>query len=157
MQRILKPILILNAVLLVWNLLAASGSAQRPPQANPDGIPFFNVNINPTDVPPMVNVNPNGYVPKVEVSRMPEVRIEVAGCDTSANFQTSVGRSISGPLTVTYLNVPPDTETQLSDNGNSRPVTFGNVSQLSTAIYLRSGQRLDFAKDVIFSGCRPRN
>ena len=151
MTKTLKVVVLLNAVLLVWNLAGITGSAQRPPQTNADGIPFFNVNINPTDVPPMVNVNPHGLTPKVEVTQMPQIQIVPAGCADRRNLQTCIGRSIGGPLVITFLNLPAQTQTALS----GRSLTL-NSAQISSAIYLGSGQRLEFDKDVIYSGCQPQ-
>src|SRR6476619_6410946 len=104
-SKSLKTLLVLNAVLLVWILFSATGNAQRPPATTPDGIPFFNVNINPTEVPPMVNINPHQMVPqvavtelpKVAVYELPEMRLAPVGCQDRRNFQTAVGRSIPGP------------------------------------------------------------
>jgi len=152
MSKTVKVVLTLNAILLVTLLLSHNLRAQLPPQVNADGVPFFNVNINPTNVPPMVNVNPYGAVPKVEVTQMPQLAIAPAGCADRENFQTAVGRTISGPLVITYLNVPDQTETSL---GGQR-VALSNTTQIATALYLRSGQQLSFDKDVIYSGCRPQ-
>ena len=156
MSRTLKVLLVVNAVFVMWSVFAAPGRAQRPSPVNPDGIPFFNVNINPTDTPPMVNVNPYGNIPKVEVTRMPEIQIAPNGCEDRRNFQTGVGRSISGPLVVTFLTAPADTVVSLTGGEDrSRSFTLTNSMSLSTAIYLGSGQRLDFGSDVMYSGCQP--
>jgi len=156
MVRNVKLLLIANVVLLVWNLFSATGNAQRPPMTNPEGIPFFNVNINPTEIPPMVNVNPHGIVPKVEVTQMPEIKIPPVGCDDRRNFQTGIGRSVSGPLVLTYLNAPQQTKAVLANGQNGgRSLDLAANTQLGTAIYLGSGQRLDFDADVLYSGCQP--
>jgi hypothetical protein len=152
MTKTLKVILTLNAVLLVAILLSKNVRAQLPPQTNPDGVPFFNVNINPTNIPPMVNIDPYGVIPKVEVSQMPPVAIVPTGCDDRQNFQTDVGKAIAGPMVVTYLNIPPQTQVTL---GPQR-VMLSNTNQLGTAIYLRAGQQLNFDNDVMYSGCRPQ-
>src|SRR5438132_8917081 len=115
MSKTVRVLLILNAILLVTLLLTNNLRAQLPPQVNADGVPFFNVNINPTNVPPMVNVNPYGAVPKVEVAQMPPLAIAPSGCADRENFQTAVGRTISGPLVMTYLNIPDQTKTSLGE------------------------------------------
>jgi hypothetical protein len=43
---------------------------QTPSPANADGTPFLKVNINPTDVPPIVNISPRGRTPEVDIRRM---------------------------------------------------------------------------------------
>jgi hypothetical protein len=167
MTKTLKGLLIVNAVILIWILFGTTGNAQLPPLTNEQGIPYFNVNINPTNVPPMVNINPNQFVPKVEitrmpdtgrveVTRMPEVVVRAAGCSRGQGFQTAIGRSISGPLVVTYLNLSQPTQVSLSGPiGPAQRMTLGSATSLSTAIYLRNGQRLDFDADVMYSGCQP--
>lgn len=152
MQRSVKVLLALNATLLVAFLLTRNVRAQLPPQTNSDGVPFFNVNINPTNVPPMVNINPYGAIPRVEVAQMPPLAIAPSGCADRQNFQTEVGRVIAGPLVITYLNAPAQTQASL---GTQR-VTLSNTTQLATAIYLHSGQQLSFDNDVVYSGCRPQ-
>jgi hypothetical protein len=156
MSRTFKVLLIVNAVFVIWSVFATTGRAQRPAPLTPDGVPFLMVNINPTDTPPMVNVNPYGNIPKVEVTQMPEIQIAPNGCEDRRNFQTSVGRSIAGPLVVTFLNAPADTVVSLT-GGEERSRSFKLTSSMSvaTAIYLETGQRLDFDSDVMYSGCRP--
>ena len=164
MSRLVKMLLIGNAVLLVWNLFGATGRAQLPPQTNQDGVPFFKVNINPTDIPPAVNINPDRLPPpKIEVSRMPDTRVVQipdikvipAGCSSRQNFQTSVGRLIAGPMIVTYLNAPPQVTATLADDRNGSQSIVLQDSRLATAIYLRAGQRLEFQNNVMYSGCQP--
>jgi hypothetical protein len=152
MLKALRVLLILNAILMVAILLSKNLRAQIPAQTNADGIPFFNVNINPTNTPPMVNVNPFGVIPKVEVTQMPPFLIPPSGCADHQNFETSVGRSISGPLVLTYLNLPAQTQTSLGNQS----VSMSNSAQLASAIYLPAGQRLSFNNDVLYSGCRPQ-
>ena len=155
MQRSLKVLLGLNAVLLLVLLLGRNVRAQLPSPTNPEGVPFFSVNINPTNVPPMVNINPYGAPPKVAVTEMPPlppVAIVPAGCTDRQNFQLEVARIIAGPIVLTYLNAPPDTQASLG----SQRVALSTPSQLASAIYLRSGQQLSFDKDVMYSGCRPQ-
>ena len=48
-------VILTGCVLLALVLLAY---AQRPPDFSPDGVPFLKVNINPTEIPPEVNINP---------------------------------------------------------------------------------------------------
>ena len=161
MIKSLKVILVLNAALLAWSLLGTTGRAQRPPQTNPDGTPFLPVNINPTDIPPMVNINPYGEPARVDVIRLPEIRLpEIrvvpSGCDNRENFMTAVGRSIVGPIVVTYLNVGPQAPvTLVTAQAASQRITLSNT-QLATAIYLRPGQQMNFDADVMYSGCRPQ-
>ena len=160
----LKALLFVNAIVLVAILFSATGRAQRPPATTPDGIPYFNVNINPTETPPMVNINPNGYVPRVAltdfpklaISEMPEVHVSPAGCGDQRNFQTAVGRSIHGPMVLTYLNVQAQPVTLSSPQDGSRKITLSGATQLATGIYLRAGQRMDFEIDVLYSGCIPQ-
>src|SRR5213593_2829062 len=139
-----------NVVLLVLNLFTAV-HAQRPPDATADGVAYLRVNINPTDVPPMVNINPNQYVPRVEVLRMPEVRLAASGCQNRQNFQTGVGRSIAGPLTVTYLHLPQQTVVTLNDANGSHSMNLGMAGQITTAIFLQTNQRLDFDSEIMYS------
>ena len=156
MSRTWKVVLAVNAVFVIWSVSVAAGRAQRPAVVNPDGVPYLMVNINPTDTPPMVNVNPYGAVPKVEVTQMPPIQIAPNGCEDRRNFQTSVGRSIVGPLVVTFLNAPADTVVSLTGGEErSRSFKLTNSMSVATAIYLGSGQRLDFGSDVLFSGCQP--
>jgi len=155
MMKGFRVLLVLNAILLVALMLGKNLRAQLPPQTTAEGIPFFNVNINPTTTPPMVNINPFGAVPKVEVSQMPQLpplAIVPAGCNDRQNFQTEVGRSISGPLVVTYLNIPAQTQA----NFGTQRVSLSNTAQLASAIYLHAGQQLNFDNDVMYSGCRPQ-
>ena len=161
MSRLVKLLLGVNAAVLAWNVLTAAGSltgltyAQRPPEISPEGVPYFKVNINPTDTPPMVDINPNRTVPLVEVARMPEIRLPAAGCDNRQNFRTGIGRSVSGPLMVTYLNLPEKSTVTLADLNGSARLTLGPAGQLTTAIFLASGQRLEFDSDIMYSGCQP--
>ena len=152
MAKTVRALLLLNAVLLVALLLGKNVRAQLAPQTSAEGVPFLPVNINPTNIPPMVNVNPYGVVPKVEVAQMPPLALVPSGCEDRQNFQTDVARTIIGPIVVTYLNAPPQTQATL---GTQR-VTLANPTQLATAIYLRAGQQLGFDNDVIYSGCRPQ-
>src|SRR4051812_14385190 len=147
MLKTLKGLVALNAILLIWNLFSVTGRAQLPPQTNREGTPYLPVNINPTNVPPMVNINPHNTYPKVEVTRvdevgripditkLPDIRVTASGCDAERNFKTAVGRSIAGPLVVTYLNLPQPAQATLSgqDGANLR-VTIGGSTQLASAI-----------------------
>ena len=157
MLKSLRIVLSLNAVLLVAILLGRNVGAQQPPQANSEGVPYLAVNINPTNVPPMVNINPFGGAPKVDVAHMPPlaitepVRVAPSGCSDRQSFQTEVGRTISGPMVVTYLNIPAQTQATL---GNQR-LALSGTAQLASAIYLRDGQQFSFDHDVIYSGCKP--
>ena len=163
-SRSLKVLLLVNAVVLVAILFSATGRAQRPPATTPDGIPYFNVNINPTEIPPMVNINPNGYVPRVTIgdlpklaiSELPEVHTAAAGCGDRRNFLTAIGRSIQGPMVLTYLNVQAPTITLSSPQEGTRKITMAGSTQVATGIYLRAGQRMDFDQDILYSGCIPQ-
>src|SRR5580704_16620231 len=98
MAKSLKGLLIVNACLLLWTLFSVTGHAQRPPQANSDGVAFLPVNINPTEIPPLVNINPDGVIPDINVVKMPDIKFPVSGCNDQRNFQTAIARSITGPL-----------------------------------------------------------
>jgi len=163
MLKSLKVLLFANALLLAVLLLSHTSIAQRPPATNAEGIPFFNVNINPTDVPPMVNINPHGLTPRVDINQFPPIAIAQVppvtiiptGCADRHNFETGVGRSISGPLVVTYLNWPAQTQATLSSGNGRQRLTPEATPQLASAMYLAAGQQLEFDKDVIYSGCKP--
>jgi hypothetical protein len=151
-----------NLVFLIWNILMISGSfpirtyAQRPPEGDPFGVPFLKVNINPTDVPPFVNINPDQYVPRVEVTNFPELKLAPSICSEQGNFLTGIGNSISGPLVVTYLNLREEVMvTLVSGQGPGQSMNLGSSTPLSSAIYLEAGQRLEFDTGVMYSGCRP--
>src|SRR5712692_8911917 len=104
MSNVAKSILAVNVLLLVLNLMGLA-HAQRPPETDSTGAAYLRVNINPTDVPPMVNINPGQSVPRVLVTAMPQIQVAPAGCENRKNFQTGVGRSIAGPMMVTYLHL----------------------------------------------------
>src|SRR5262247_3902304 len=105
MSKAAKISLIVNIVFLVLVLIGLA-YAQRPPETDETGAAYLRVNINPTSVPPMVNINPNQNVPGVKVTELPELRIPPTGCANRRNYQTGVGRSITGPLMITYLHLP---------------------------------------------------
>ena len=150
-----KAALTLTAVLILLVFIAIA-HAQRPPELDSTGAAYLRVNINPTDIPPMVNINPNGQIPAVDVNRMPDIRIPSTGCQNGQNFQTAIGRSVSGPLVVTYLHLPAQTTTvTLNEAGGAHSINLGQSGQITTAIYLRAGQTLAFDSDVMYSGCRP--
>lgn len=162
MPKFVKVLFAANVALLTWNILNTTGNfagltyAQRPPETNPDGVPFLKVNINPTNVPPVVDINPNQAVPKVEVTNFPEIRLALTGCANGQNFQTEIGNSISGPLVVTYLNLSPQSMVILADGQNSsQSINLGSTASPSTAIYLRAGQRMEFDSSIMYSGCKP--
>jgi hypothetical protein len=149
-----KLVLAANVLLLTLNLMTVA-HAQRPAETDSTGAAYLRVNINPTEVPPMVNINPYQAVPNVRVTEMPEIRVTPWGCENRQNFQTGVGRSITGPLMVTYLHLPPQTKMTLTEASGSHSLDLGAASQIQSAIYLPSGQRLTFDSEVLFSGCRP--
>jgi hypothetical protein len=136
-------------------LLVTLANAQRPPELNNLGEAYMRVNINPTNIPPMVNINPFDQVPRVEVTRMPEIQIKPAasGCENRANFRTGIGNSISGPLVITYLTVPEQATVTLADGNGSQSIDLNSTGRITTAIYLQAGQRLDFNSAVMYSGC----
>ncbi len=162
MTKGLKALLVLNALLLLCIVLGVTVHAQRPAATNADGTPFLPVNINPTEVPPMVNVNPNGEPAKVDVVgmgdiRLPDVKVTPSGCDSRENFHTAVGRSIAGPMVLTYLNLASQIQATLVSSGaDNQRFTFSNAATLASAIYLRAGQQLTFDNDIMYSGCRPQ-
>lgn len=147
-------VLTANIVLIVLVFIAVA-HAQHPPEVDSKGVAYLRVNINPTNVPPMVNINPNGAIPRVDVNQMPPVHIVPAGCQSRQNFQTSIGRSIVGPLVVTYLHLLPQTTATLNDGNGSHSMNLSQAGQITTAIYLRANQGLYFDSDVMYSGCRP--
>jgi len=151
----MKALLALN-LLFAASYLATRLHAQRPPELDATtGAAYMRVNINPTDIPPMVNINPYETVPKVEITRMPEIHVPVSGCENRQNFETGIGRSISGPLMITYLHLPQQTVVTLAAETDSHSMNLGAGGQITTAIYLRSNQRLDFDAEIMYSGCRP--
>ena len=144
--------------LIVAPLLLAAAVftyGQRPPESGSEGVPFLKVNINPTDVPPEVNINPNRSVPRVEVARMPDVRFTPSGCADGRNFRTAVARSITGPLMVTYRNTSQQTSVTLADAQGNQRVDISPGTHIQTAIYLATGQSLQFDSNVMYSGCVP--
>jgi hypothetical protein len=154
MPTFAKAILAVN-VLIAATYLAGLVHAQRPPELDYTGAAYLRVNINPTDVPPMVNINPYDAVPKVEVTHMPDIRLLTSGCQSRQNFQTGIGRSISGPLMITYLYLPPQTTVTLAEGDSSHSMNLGTAGQITTAIYLQSNQRIEFDSEIMYSGCRP--
>lgn len=154
MSKWAKTVLALSVVLILVAFIAIA-HAQRPPELDSTGAAYLRVNINPTDIPPMVNINPNGDAPSVNVIRMPEIRIPSTGCQNEQNYQTGIGRSVSGPMMLTYLHLPPQTTVSLSEGSTSHSMNLGQTGQITTAIFLRAGQGLNFTSDVMYSGCRP--
>ena len=110
----------------------------------------------PSIEPPMVNINPGGRVPRVNVSRMPDIRIQPIGRASRTNFETRIGGSITGPIVVTFLSLGTGVEMSLGSGGQSAadglPV---ETALLATAIYLGRGETLRFSQPVLYSGCRP--
>ena len=102
-----------------------------------------------------VNINPNGDVPHVDVIRMPELHLTPEGCQNGQNYQTGIGRSVMGPLMVSYLHLPPQTTATLNDRNGSHSMNLSQAGQITTAIFLEPGQTLSFDSDVMYSGCRP--
>jgi len=146
---------LLGCTLLIGCCVGTLVHAQRPPEFDSTGAAYLRVNINPTEVPPMVNINPNDTVPRMEITRMPEIRVLTSGCQNRQNFQTGIGRSISGPLMVTYLHLPQQTTATLADGGGSHSMNLGSAGHITTAIFLQANQRLDFDSEIMYSGCRP--
>ena len=155
MSKWSKTVLAANIVLILLIFIAIA-HAQRPAELDSTGAAYLRVNINPTDVPPMVNINPNGDVPAVNVLRMPELHIAQDGCQNRQNYQTGIARSVSGPLMVSYLHLPPQqTTVTLNDRNGSHSLNLSQAGQITTAIFLEPGQTLSFDSDVMYSGCRP--
>ncbi len=154
MSKTLKVLAVSNIAVLLL-IFIGGAQAQRPPETDATGAAYLRVNINPTEVPPMVNINPNQTVPRVQVTEMPEIRILPAGCADRRNFQTGVGRSIAGPLMVTYLHLPQETRATLTDAAGSRSMNLRSAGQITTAIFLQANQRLEFDAEIMYSGCRP--
>jgi hypothetical protein len=155
MTKASNTVVLAAALLMIVGFIVA-GHAQRPPEFDQTGAAYLRVNINPTDVPPMVNINPAGSVPVVDIKTWPDFRIAPMGCQNRQNYQTGVGRSVSGPLMLTYLHLPPQqTTVSLTGSGGTSSMNLGQASQISTAIYLQAGQRMEFSSDVMYSGCRP--
>src|ERR1051326_8069515 len=138
-----KAILCLN-LLFAGAYLGTAVHAQRPPEIDTTGAAYLLVNINPYDI-----------VPKVEVTQMPEIRVPPSGCQNRQNFQTGIGRSIAGPLMVTYLHLPQQTTATLADAAGSHSMNLGAAGQVKTAIFLQPNQRLEFDSEIMYSGCRP--
>src|SRR5207237_658073 len=147
----MKVVLAANVLLLILNLRSVA-HAQRPPETDSTGAACLRVNINPTDVPPMVNINPGQNVPRVQVTEMPQIQVAPAGCENRKNFQTGVGRSIVGPLMVTYLHLPPMTTVTLGDAAGGHSMNLGAAGQITTAIFLQTNQRLEFDSEIMYSG-----
>jgi hypothetical protein len=154
MSNSARTVVAANVVLLGLVLISLA-YGQRPPATDETGAAYLRVNINPTDVAPMVNINPNQTVPRIAVTEMPEVRIATTGCDSRTNFRTGVGRSIAGPLMITYLHLPEQTRVTLSDPSGGHSMNLGPAGQIKTAIYLQANQRLEFDAEIMYSGCRP--
>jgi hypothetical protein len=154
MSKPAKITLIANAGVLVLVLIGLA-HAQRPPELDDTGAAYLRVNINPTNIPPMVNINPFQTIPRVQVTDMPELRIAPTGCANRRNYQTGIGRSIGGPIMITYLHLPEQTRVTLADVDGNHSMNLGAAGQLTTAIFLQANQRLDFDSEIMFSGCRP--
>jgi hypothetical protein len=88
---------------------------------------------------------------------MPEIQIKPtpSGCDDRQNFRTGIGSSISGPLMLTYLNIPQQVTASLSDANGSQSINLSSAGQITTVIFLQAGQRLDFDSAIMYSGCEP--
>jgi hypothetical protein len=154
MSKTAKITLIVNALGLLLVLIGLA-HAQRPPETDDTGAAYLRVNINPSNVPPMVNINPFEIVPRVQISDMPEVRIAATGCANRRNYQTGIGRAISGPIMITYLHLPEQARVTLADVDGSHSMNLGAGGQITTAIFLQTNQRLDFDSEIMYSGCRP--
>jgi len=154
MSKTAKISLIANAVFLMLVLLGLA-YAQRPPELDDTGAAYLRVNINPTNVPPMVNINPFDAVPRVRVTEIPEIKVAPTGCAERRNYQTGIGRSVSGPLMITYLHLPEQARVTLAGAGGSHSINLGTGGQITTAIYLEPNQRLEFDSEIMYSGCRP--
>jgi hypothetical protein len=154
MSKTAKISLIANAVFLLLVLMGLA-YAQRPPEVDDTGAAYLRVNINPTNVPPMVNINPFEAVPRVRVTEIPEIKIAPSGCAARRSYQTGIGRAISGPLMITYLHLPEQTRVTLNGAGGSHSINLGTGERITTAMYLEPNQRLEFDSEIMYSGCRP--
>jgi len=154
MSKTAKITLIVNALVLLLVLIGLA-HAQRPPEIDDTGAAYLRVNINPTNVPPMVNINPFDTVPRVQVAALPELRIAATGCANRRNYQTAIGRAIAGPIMITYLHLPEQTRVTLADVDGDHSMNLGAGGQITTAIFLQANQRLDFDSEIMYSGCRP--
>jgi hypothetical protein len=155
MSKWANTVLVANVVLIVLVFIAVV-HAQRPPDLDSTGAAYLRVNINPTEIPPMVNINPNNQIPVVDINHMPEIHFPSTGCQNGQNYLTGIGRTVPGPLMVTYLQLPPQANTiTLDDVGGSHSMNLNQAGKIATAIYLHAGQSLSFDADVMYSGCRP--
>jgi hypothetical protein len=154
MSKSARTWLVVNVILLGLVLMGLA-YAQRPPEIDGTGAAYLRVNINPTDVPPMVNINPFDRVPRVRVTEMPEIRVAPIGCGNRRNYQTGIGRSISGPLMLTYLHLPEQTRVTLTGADGSHSLNLGQAGRITTAIFLQTNQRMEFDSEIMYSGCRP--
>lgn len=152
MSKQVKLLLVAAAVLIV-----GLAYAQRPPDINQYGENYLRVNINPTDLPPMVNINPYNQVPRVEVTRLPEIQFKAppSGCSDHGLFRTGIGKSVPGPLMLTYLSIPQPARMTLAGPNGNQSISLNSGAQIPTAIFLQAGQRLDFDAVVFYSGCLP--
>src|SRR5438874_12688522 len=118
MSTFLKGVLVLN-LLIAASYVGTRVHAQRPPELDTTGAAYLRVNINATDIPPMVNINPYETVLKVEITCLPEIRIPASGCQNRQIFYTGIGRSISFSLVFTYLHRPQQTFVTITDGYDS--------------------------------------
>jgi hypothetical protein len=149
-----------------------SATAQVRPPADESGTPYLPVNINPTNVPPAVDINPFGRTPEVDIrrlpplsiatlpslsiDRLPAVSVRPTGCDDPANYRTEVGTVVDGPFLLSYLNAAAGTTVRLSSGSQSVEVALGGATPLlATAIHLGADQTLGFDQPVLYSGCSP--
>ena len=154
MSKTAKIGLSVNSAFLLLVVIGLA-HAQRPPETDDAGAAYLRVNINPTNVPPMVNINPFDAVPRVQVTDMPELRLAQEGCSNRRNYQTEIGRSIAGPIMISYLHLPEQSRATLSDASGSHSMNLGSAGQITTAIFLQANQRLEFDSEIMYSGCRP--
>src|SRR5207245_10700363 len=96
MATFMKALLALN-LLIAASYLVTSLHAQRPPELDATGAAYLRVNTNPTDIPPMVNINPYETVPKIEITRLPEIQMPASGCHSGQLLETGLGRPTPVP------------------------------------------------------------
>jgi hypothetical protein len=154
MSKVAKIGLSVNVLLLVLVVIVLA-HAQRPPELNEVGAAYLRVNINPTDIPPMVNINPFGTVPGVQVTSMPDLRIPATGCEKRTNYETGISRGVTGPIMITYLHLPEQTRVTLAGAGGSHSLNLGSAGRITTALFLQPNQRMEFDSEIMYSGCRP--
>lgn len=145
----------LNAALFAATIWMSTTHAQRPPDADQEGVQYLKVNINPTAEPPLVNINPYGVIPQVDVARMPQVQVPPGPCDDPTHFESGAARSVSGPIKLTFFAMnQPGKMTFVDGAGGSHEFSFNSSNAFGSVIQLKAGESLEFDSEVLYSGCR---